>query len=76
MLKKLSQFMHRPTIDHWNALKRVLRYLEGTMTKGIMLRPNNMLTLHAIIDADWGGKKEDYTSISAYIVYLGQHPIA
>lgn len=75
-VNKLSQFMHHPTIDHWNAVKRILRYLAGTMTKGILLRRNNKMMLHAYTDADWGGNKDDYTSTGAYIVYLGQHLIA
>ena len=37
-VNRLSQFMHRPTLDHWNAVKRVLRYLSGTLSHGIFLK--------------------------------------
>ncbi|CAA7057458.1 unnamed protein product [Microthlaspi erraticum] len=75
-VNKLSQFMHRPTNEHWAAVKRVLRYLLGTKTHGIFLPAKNTPTLHAFTDADWAGNKDDYTSTSAYVVYLGSHPVA
>ena len=34
------------------------------------------LSLHAFSDADWTGNKDNYTFTSAYIVYLGRHPIS
>ena len=74
-VNKLSQFMHRPTDFHWQAAKRVLRYLAGTRDRGIYLRSNTTLALHAFSDADWAGNKDDYTSTSAYIVYLGSNPV-
>lgn len=74
-LNKLSQFMHRPTDLHWQAAKRVLRYLAGTRDHGIFLRSNNNLSLHAFSDEDWAGNRDDYTSTSAYIVYLASNPI-
>nr|DAD45035.1 TPA_asm: hypothetical protein HUJ06_003265 [Nelumbo nucifera] len=75
-VNKLSQFMHRPMSEHWNAAKRLLRYLCGTLTHGLFLPKENPLSLHAFSDADWAGNKDDYTSTSAYIVYLGRHPIS
>ncbi|CAA7041166.1 unnamed protein product [Microthlaspi erraticum] len=33
-VNRLSQFMHRPTDLHWQAAKRILRYLAGTHSHG------------------------------------------
>lgn len=51
-VEKLSQYMHQPTFEHWNAAKRVLCYLAGTANAGIFLRRSNTLSLHAVSDAD------------------------
>ena len=77
-VNRLSQFMHRPTDDHWQAAKRVLRYLTGTLSHGIMLRRNTplSLSLHAYSDADWAGDMDDYISTNAYIMFIGATPIA
>jgi len=75
-VNRLPQFMHRPTEDHSQAAKRVLRYLAGTTTHGIFFAAKNTLTLHTFSDADCAGDTEDYVSANAYIVYLGSHPIS
>lgn len=51
-VSKLSQFMNSPTTDHWQAAKRVLRYLAGTTTHGLFISKSKDLTLHAFTDAD------------------------
>ena len=51
-VNKLSQSMHRPTSAHWNAAKRLLRYLCGTVSHGIFLPKENPLSLHAFSDAN------------------------
>lgn len=73
---RLSQFMHQPTEDHWQAAKRLLRYLVGTQTHGIFFHKNTPLTLHAFSDADWAGDTDDYMSTNGYIIYLGKNPIS
>lgn len=76
VVNRLSQFMNSPTTDHWNAVKRVLRYLAGTVNHGIFLRRGTNLSLHAYSDADWAGNSDDYISTNGYVVYLGQHPVS
>ena len=72
---KLSQFMHQPTMDHWSALKRLLRYLNGTLDKGIKLLRDSPSTLHAFCDADWAGDRDDFTSTMGHVIFIGRNPI-
>lgn len=68
--------MHKLTITHWDALKRVLRYLNGTMSHRILLHSNSPLNLHAFSDSNWVGNKDDRTSTGAFIVFLDHNPIS
>ncbi|KAL8100569.1 hypothetical protein AgCh_032718 [Apium graveolens] len=75
-VNKLAQYMQRPTEDHMQALRRLLRYLSGSLHMGITLHKNSSLSLHAYSDADWARDRDDYISTTAYIVYLGKNPIS
>ena len=48
----LSQFMHEPRTEHWEAALRVVRYLKGTSGQGILLRSDSDLTLQGWCDSD------------------------
>lgn len=75
-VNRLSQFMHQPTDSHWQTVKRVLRYLAGTPSHGIHMRVSSPLTLHAFINADWAGDRDEYVSTNSYVIYLGSTPIS
>ncbi|KAJ9552201.1 hypothetical protein OSB04_016246 [Centaurea solstitialis] len=75
-VNKLSQFMHAPTYQHWTAVKRLLRYLQGTLHKGLLLRRHSPLHLHAFTDADWAGDKDNYRNTTGYVIFLGSNPIS
>lgn len=69
-VNKVSQFMHQPTESHWAAVKRILRYLKGTMDHGLQLHKSNQLSLHAFSDADWAGCPDDRKSTTGFCIFL------
>ncbi|KAA8537148.1 hypothetical protein F0562_029626 [Nyssa sinensis] len=75
-VNKLSQYMHQPSTEHWALVKRILRYLYGTLDEGVIFYRDTPLCLHAFSDADWDGNPDDFSSTSAYIVYLGRNLIS
>ncbi|CAL1362597.1 unnamed protein product [Linum trigynum] len=71
-VNKLSQYMHSPKSSHWQCVKRLLRYVSGTLTHGLSIRRSpGALSLSAFADADWAGNLDDRSSTSSYLVYLG-----
>ncbi|WJZ86404.1 hypothetical protein VitviT2T_005862 [Vitis vinifera] len=74
-MDKLSQFMKNPTMVDWQAVKRVLRYLKGSVDCGIHLKLSKILGLTAFSDVDWGSCLHDQKSVSGYCVYFGDSMI-
>uniref|UniRef100_A0A2N9FZ58 Reverse transcriptase Ty1/copia-type domain-containing protein n=1 Tax=Fagus sylvatica TaxID=28930 RepID=A0A2N9FZ58_FAGSY len=75
-VNKLSQFMHKPTLLHWQSVKRLLRYLKLTIQFGIQIYRNSNTSIHAFSDADWAGSKDDRRSTGSYCVFLGHNLIS
>ncbi|KAE8656318.1 Nodulation-signaling pathway 2 protein [Hibiscus syriacus] len=74
---KVAQFMHAPREMHWLAVKRILRYLVGTIDYGLMFQASKAeLTVSAFADADWGANVDDRRSISGYGVFIGKCLVA
>ncbi|GJR50517.1 retrovirus-related pol polyprotein from transposon TNT 1-94 [Tanacetum coccineum] len=68
-VNKVCQFMHTPTEKHWSAVKRILRYLRGTLNHGLLFKRASGCTLHAYTDADWLGKRTDCSRSSTESEY-------
>ncbi|KAM1010062.1 hypothetical protein TB1_044704 [Malus domestica] len=72
---QVCQFMHCPMDSHYAAVKRILRYLKGTIDLGIQFRKGD-LNLHAFSDADWAGDPNDRRSTIGLVMFLGPNPIS
>ena len=72
----VSRFMENPQVEHWTAVKRILRYLQGTKTHGIYFQPGNKVDFRGDSDADWAGDHSDRKSTSGYAFILMGAPIS
>ena len=66
----LAKFTSKPSTKHWTALKRVLRYLKGTIKHGILYSQKNSGECVGYSDADWAGDINDRKSTSGYIFQI------
>ncbi|XP_022030511.1 uncharacterized mitochondrial protein AtMg00810-like [Helianthus annuus] len=54
-VQQICMHMHAPLNSHWQALKRIIRYLQGTASYGLTLESSPSVALTAFTDADWAG---------------------
>jgi hypothetical protein len=60
-----------PGLSHLQAVKCILRYLQGTLHYGIQLLSRSSLNLYGFSDADWVGCLDTRRSTTGYSIYLG-----
>lgn len=79
-VNKVCQFMAHPLEDHWKAVKRILRYLKGTLSYGLELKPaantTTVFSLCAFSDADWASDPDDRRSTSGYCLFFGPNLVS
>ena len=69
-VQQICLFMHDPRETHFHALKRIIRYIHGTLTLGITISPSSKTELVAYTDADWAGCPDTRRSTSGYCVFF------
>jgi transposase InsO family protein len=67
----VSQFMSNPGSAHWMAVKRVLRYLQGTSQHVLRYGGECNIVLAGYCDADWAGNVDDRRSTTGFTFMLG-----
>uniref|UniRef100_A0ACD5VVJ9 Uncharacterized protein n=1 Tax=Avena sativa TaxID=4498 RepID=A0ACD5VVJ9_AVESA len=70
-VQQVCLHMHDPRDGHLAIIKRILRYVRGTTSSGLLLHSSSPLDIVAYSDADWAGCPDTRRSTSGYCVYLG-----
>ena len=75
-VNKVCQYLHAPTTAHWTAVKRILRYIHGTRTVGLIFQKSVSTLLSAYSDADWAGDLDDRCSTGGFAIFFGPNLIS
>ncbi|GJR46353.1 hypothetical protein Tco_1314456 [Tanacetum coccineum] len=66
-----ARYQARPTKKHLHAVKRIFRYLKGTINRGLWYLKDSSIALTAFADADHAGCQDTRRSTSDSMQFLG-----
>jgi hypothetical protein len=72
----ISRFMESPKDSHWQVGKRILRYVAGTSSYGILYSSTEYDVLTGFTDSDFAGSLDDRKSTSGHVFHLGSGVIS
>jgi len=72
----LARYGNDPQELHWKAVKRVMKYLKGTINISLCFRKESSDGLVGYCDSDYAGELEERKSTSGYVFLLHDGPIA
>nr|GEU52066.1 hypothetical protein [Tanacetum cinerariifolium] len=80
-IKKGKPLIHhtivaRPTEKHLHAVKRIFRYLRGTVNQGLWYSKDSSISLTAFTDVDHAGCQDTCCSISGSMQFLGDRLVS
>ncbi|KAL9287174.1 putative RNA-directed DNA polymerase [Arabidopsis thaliana] len=73
---QICLYMHDPRQPHFQALRKIIRYIKGILTHGLQLVKGQIDCLTTYSDADWGGCPDTRRSTSGYCVFLGSNLVS
>lgn len=75
-VNKVCQYMQSPLDSHWKAVKRILRYLKGTIDIGMQLYKHSADKLIAFSNSDWASFPDDRRSTSSLAIFFGSNLVS
>lgn len=76
VLSILSKYNSCPREAHWQAVKRVLRYLQATANYGLTYTKVDRPEILCYTDSDWAGDQENRRSTSGMVTFIAGGPIS
>nr|GEV03883.1 retrovirus-related Pol polyprotein from transposon TNT 1-94 [Tanacetum cinerariifolium] len=71
-----ARYQARPTEKHIHAVKKIFRYLHGTVNRGLWYSKDSSVALTASVDADHAGCQDARRSTSGSLLFLGERLIS
>jgi hypothetical protein len=75
-VNKVCQFLHSPRTVHWEAVKRILRYVKGTLNLSLQIVKSRSTVVSTFANADWTGCPNDRRSTGGFAVFFGSNLIS
>jgi len=78
-VNKICQFMANTMDFHWTAVKRILRYLKGSIHHCLHFKAapfSQPFTIKALCDTDWASDPDDRRSTSGAVIYFGPNLVS
>lgn len=72
----VARFLANPKENHLMEIKKILRYLKGTIDYGLFYKKGGNFELKTFIDADWARCVDDRKSTSGSAFFLGRRLVS
>ena len=69
-VSNVAKYSAKPTKQHWMAVKRIFRYLKGTIDYGLFYSKDGSDECVGYSDSDWAGDLNDRKSTSGYLFQI------
>jgi len=70
VVNALGRYLSNPGLDHWKAIKKVFRYLQGTKDNMLTYKKFDQLQVIGYSDSDFVGCSDDQKSTSGFIFMM------
>ena len=70
-VSSLSRYSQNPKMEHWEAAKRVLRYIKGTVGEGLAYSPGEEIAVWGYSDASYGSDNKTKRGRSGFVFMSG-----
>nr|KYP37487.1 hypothetical protein KK1_041318 [Cajanus cajan] len=75
-VQQLAQFLAKPTMFHYTASIRILKYIKGAPSLGLFFPSNSIPHIKAYCDSDWATCGDSRKSVTGFSIYLGNSLIS